>query len=39
MRYENYSKVIEILNVLIENMNLNYKLDTSVKNDFIVNIV
>ena len=39
MRYENYSKVIEILNVLTENMNLNYKLDTSVKNDFIVNIV
>jgi hypothetical protein len=39
MRYENYSKVIEILNVLIENMNLNDKLDTSVKNDFIVNIV
>jgi len=39
MRYENYSKVIEILNVLIENMNLNHKLDTSVKNDFIVNIV
>jgi hypothetical protein len=26
MRYENYSKVIEILNVLTENMNLNYKL-------------
>ena len=39
MRYENYSKVIEVLNVLIENMNLNHKLDTSVKNDFIVNIV
>lgn len=39
MRYENYSKVIEILNIFIENMNLNNKLDTSVKNDFIVNIV
>ena len=39
MRYENYSKVIEILNVFIENLNLNNKLDTSVKNDFIVNIV
>ena len=39
MRYENYSKVIEILNVLIENMSLNHKLDSSVKNDFIVNIV
>jgi hypothetical protein len=39
MRYENYNKIIEILNDLIENLNLNHKLDTSVKNDFIVNIV
>jgi len=39
MRYENYNKIIEILNDLIENLNLNYKFDTSVKNDFIVNIV
>jgi hypothetical protein len=39
MRYENYAKVIEIINVFIENLNLNHKLDTSVKNDFIVNIV
>ena len=39
MRYENYNKIIEILNDLIESLNLNHKFNTSVKNDFIVNIV